>query len=455
MMLLFMSNGTDPQSIASDVTQMLETAYNSIKTDRMMPEEFEYKEIPKFTLKLNAPQLPLQTKQAHKDYNHFKEQGKKAFHCKVAKDHVPFFCFLGGVAHCLRLEVKYFGKFAKFTETLANNAPLSNCTKLQKCMQGHLNFHLSSTFLVLNGIDNLDTTEILCNTANSSTIAKVTLWELLYCLRLKSRSPLFLQLTQHPLGEVNAVILNSPEAELKAEKINQQVAAWCLNYWTEFNPGGVAFYCKLANRAFSQVLLHEVHECSWDSANQTVTSPRGQSEAADVAEFENQDWVKDILSGDSSSKKRSAKAYVNPNVAFPFKDNFYVGTTHGANTPQPPVVPPANKAAPISLRPTETSNNQTATIEILDNDTEDDFSVLTTKTQEELVALLVKSRQQIHAPTGSRVASGSGNPPGGGPVATPSRPNEGRQQTAPTNGTNSDAGGAHVDGRASNGPGGK
>jgi hypothetical protein len=34
---------------------MLETAYDSIETDGMMPEEFEYKEIPKFTLKLNAP----------------------------------------------------------------------------------------------------------------------------------------------------------------------------------------------------------------------------------------------------------------------------------------------------------------------------------------------------------------------------------------------------------------
>ncbi len=55
MMLLFVSNGTDPQSVASDVTQMLETAYDSIEMNGMMPEEFEYKEIPKFTLKLNAP----------------------------------------------------------------------------------------------------------------------------------------------------------------------------------------------------------------------------------------------------------------------------------------------------------------------------------------------------------------------------------------------------------------
>ncbi len=104
-------------------------------------------EILKFTLKLNAPWLPSQTKQTHKDYDHFKEQGKKAFHCKVAKELVPFFHFLGGYAHCLWLEVKYFGKFAKVTKTLANNTPLSDCTKLHQCMQGHLNFHLSSTSL--------------------------------------------------------------------------------------------------------------------------------------------------------------------------------------------------------------------------------------------------------------------------------------------------------------------
>ncbi len=113
MMLLFVSNDTDPQSVASDITQMLETAHDSIKTNGMMPEKFKYKEIPKFTLKLNALRLPLQTKQAHKDYNHFKEQGKKAFHCKVAKEHVPFFRFLGGFAHCLRLGVKYFWKVCK------------------------------------------------------------------------------------------------------------------------------------------------------------------------------------------------------------------------------------------------------------------------------------------------------------------------------------------------------
>jgi hypothetical protein len=41
MMLLFVNNGTNPLSISTDITQMLETANNSIKIDGMMPEEFD------------------------------------------------------------------------------------------------------------------------------------------------------------------------------------------------------------------------------------------------------------------------------------------------------------------------------------------------------------------------------------------------------------------------------
>ncbi len=83
MMLLFVSNGTNPKSIMHDVTQMLDTAFDSVDQEGMMPEEFEHKEIQKFTLKMNAPQLPSQTKGVHKAYDHAKEQGKKAYHCKV------------------------------------------------------------------------------------------------------------------------------------------------------------------------------------------------------------------------------------------------------------------------------------------------------------------------------------------------------------------------------------
>jgi hypothetical protein len=330
MMLLFVSNhGMDLTSIANNITQILDTAFDHMDLEGMMPEEFEHKEIPKFTLKLNTPCLPSQTREAHKAYDQFKEQGKKAFHCKLAKENVPYFCFLAVQAHRLKLENKYFGKFAKFTTTLENNAPLSDCMWLRRCMQGHLNYHLSSMSITITGIDHLDASEVLRNATSGKRLTKVSLRDMLYHLALEDGLPLFLHLSQRPSGEVDAVIWNTPEAETKVERINHQVAAWCINYWNDTNPGGNSFFWKLASKVFCQVLLHEVSKCTWDSATQTVTSPHAQSEMAGVAEFESQDWIQDLLQATSNPAKE--KTFVNPNMAFPFQDNFLVGTIHGTN----------------------------------------------------------------------------------------------------------------------------
>ncbi len=174
-----------------------------------------------------------------------------------------------------------------------------------------------------------------------------------------------------------------------------------------------------------------------------------------IADFERQDWVQDIVKAGAASKKENAKGYVNPNVALPFKDDFSVGTIHGANVTKPLAVPPTEMAA-LDCPPTAgTPGNQNAAIEILDDNADDDVSVLTTKMQDELVALLVKARRQIHASTGSWVASGSGIPSGSGPVAMPSPTNAGRQQTTPTNNAVSGINGAAVNEDVRNGPSGK
>ncbi len=65
MLLLFVFNSTDPQSLQHYITQMLDTASDNIDSKGMMPEEFKNKELPPFTRRLNAPWLPLQTKQVH------------------------------------------------------------------------------------------------------------------------------------------------------------------------------------------------------------------------------------------------------------------------------------------------------------------------------------------------------------------------------------------------------
>jgi hypothetical protein len=312
-------------------------------------------------------------------------------------------------------------------------------------MQGHLNYHLSSTSITITGIDHLDASEVLCNTTSSKRLTKVPLRDMLYHLSLEDSSPLFLQLSQRPSGEVDAVIPNTPEVEMKAERINHQVAAWCINYWNNANPGGNSFFRKLASKAFYQVLLHEVSKCTWDSATQMVTSPHAQSEMAAVAEFKSQDWVQDLLQATSNPAKE--KTFVNPNTAFPFQDDFLVVTIHGADT--------GTNRSTAQQAGGGKSNNKGA-IEILNNDDDDNVSSLTSKTQDKLVALLVQARRQLSsAPIGSRVASGSDTLPGIDLVVMQPQINIGGQEPTLANGVRSGTEVNNVGGIASNRLGGK
>ncbi len=102
IMLLFICNGTDQSSILSDTRQMLDLAYDDIKINGMMPEEFDNKDIPEFTLRVNVPLLPSNGKKSNnKVLNNYSNQGKKAFHFKVAKEDVSYFKYLSGHAHQL------------------------------------------------------------------------------------------------------------------------------------------------------------------------------------------------------------------------------------------------------------------------------------------------------------------------------------------------------------------
>ncbi len=409
-MLLFVCNGMDQASIISDTKQMLDTALDDIVQHGMLPEEFKNRDIPHFMIRLNVPCLLAETKSSNnKGYDHYKEHGKKAFHFKVAKEEINYFRYLSAHAHRMRLDVKYFGKFVKYTAKLGNTAPLSDCTLLRRCIQGHLNYHISSTNITLNGIDMLDASEYLKNPAGK-TIVQLTLRDLLYRITLESKAPLFLQLSQRTSGEVDAVIPNTAEAELLAERINIQIAAWCHFYWKESNPGAKRFYRKLSDRAFSQVLLHKIGKCTWDSHTKAVTSPSARLEMSAIAEFEQQDWVK-LLSQDDGAVPPK-KAHVNPNVAFPFQDNFSVGTIHGASVK---ITNQDSVAAPAA----------TDIVEIQDNN--DDVSMLTSKTtskgspEVKVGSQVASSSNLVSGPTANSTQSGtasggSNNPASAGPA---------------------------------------
>ena len=113
-----------------------------------------------------------------------------------------------------------------------------------------------------------------------------------------------------------------------------------------------------------------------------VTSPQAQIEMAAIAEFEQQDWVQQ-LTGGGKQHIGATKQHADPNVAFPFDDDFSFRTIHGANAAKQP------------------TPNAGAVVEIQDD--EDDVSILTTKTGANIQPEVVVGCQ---APPGSNPVVG-------------------------------------------------
>jgi len=147
-----------------------------------------------------------------------------------------------------------------------------------------------------------------------------------------------------------------------------------------------------------------------------VTSPQAQIEMAAIAEFEQQDWVQQ-LTGGGKQNVGATKQHVNPNVAFPFGDDFSIGTIHRANTAKQP------------------TPNAGAVVEIQDN--EDDVSILMTKTGADIQPEVVVGCQA---------------PPGSNPIVGPTAA---ATQTKTASGGSSDPTSAGPAGGAIGGPVGK
>ncbi len=143
-------------------------------------------------------------------------------------------------------------------------------------------------------------------------------------------------------------------------------------------------------------MSQEINECKWDEKTRSVTSPNLQPKLLAVIKFESQDWVKNLAQADANPPK---KQFADPNAAFPFQDNFSVGTIHGTNMKPPSKDQGTKKAKAIKIA--DNNNN---------------VSILTTKTQDKLLALLLQERQKSKSAIIRRAAFGT-NPLVSSPTA--------------------------------------
>jgi hypothetical protein len=96
---------------------------------------------------------------------------------------------------------------------------------------------------------------------------------------------------------------------------------------------------------------------------------------------------------------------MDPNTAFPFQDDFSVGTINEKN------MTPSSKDHVTDSTPNTQAIASNGVIEITDDD--NDINIPTSKTQDKLLALLLQERQKSKSIVSSWAASGSESPVSG------------------------------------------
>lgn len=341
-MLLFVYNKTEEESIIRDLQAMFKIARDVLREEDLLPSEYERPEGEEvsFAIRVNGPRIPgmrrdNKKKKKDNDFDRLQDQGKKAFHFEVAKEDIKEFSFIAEQCHRMGLDKEFFGKFAKLTACLTNNSPSSDSSLLRRCINGHLSYHMSVTSVCIDGIEDINAIAVLTNPHNNAVIASKSVRDMLYRIKLQGGGPLFLQVYQRSNGDVEAVIPNTAEAETKGEMIKRNVAAFCTFLWTDEGLPE-AFVKKLVERGMNARRIHDICKCTWDKKNQVLTTPDDRSDADAIREFENQDWVKDLVQVTNSNTTHSTKKqHVDPNAAFPFQDDFSVGTIHANKAATP------------------------------------------------------------------------------------------------------------------------
>jgi hypothetical protein len=127
-----------------------------------------------------------------------------------------------------------WGRQAHITEAAGNNTSLGELKRFIKFAQRHVNFHCSMTCDDLKGIVNLDAEVEVLSVSTGEVKGHLSLRQvLLRKFKLADGSSLIAEIHQRgPMGTVDVIVPNIPEAEAMVLMMNRYFPAFCLHYLT-------------------------------------------------------------------------------------------------------------------------------------------------------------------------------------------------------------------------------
>lgn len=159
---------------------------------------------------------------------------RRAWHIEVEKWHVDTLKRLVAAAKEADYVTHMWGCQAHISELADNDTSPGELKRYIKFAQRHINFHCSMMCDDLRGIVNLDAEATAKRTPTGEETAVSLHQVLLLKFKLADGTSLIAEVHQRgPMGTVDVIVPNIPEAEAMLLMMNQHFPAFCLHYLTE------------------------------------------------------------------------------------------------------------------------------------------------------------------------------------------------------------------------------
>ena len=303
IVLYHLYNQGSEDSIVSEGVRILTKARDEESKDTTI-DNFDFKwadtNIPEFSLALNVPNIPGQDSSKLNKMSWQMKNQRKAYHMVCDKSHTKQLQELVAIAKNRNLIAPIWGKQVKASNAIAkgfgkrDKTPSWQIQNIKSFTKHHVNFHASMTAVGFDGIWDLDKEVAIYNVTNPLRVEGwMCLRTVMYSkLKLGDGHPLLAEIHQkQAMGDVEAVVPDIEEAEMKVAMINKNVVAYLSNYLVDVGMPA-DFVTELLKASCDPSLFHNVRQCTWDKETKVLTTPEDEEKAKEEA-MQKAAWYKD------------------------------------------------------------------------------------------------------------------------------------------------------------------
>ncbi len=291
--------------------------------------------VPASSFRLNVPFIPGTKTQGISKMPRHLQNCRRHFHPEVASKDAEKVRVLIAQGKRWGIFKEKWGAHAHPTEVCTFDTISTDITRTLGTMRGSTNYNASLTCAEVHGFGDLDS-RISIRDSEGNTIqrcsGRICLTTL---LKLDDGSSAIAEVHQAIPGDVVYLVFpNIPEAEHIVNQLVRHAGGFMLNYLRDGNVDEL-FVQEFLRRFMDPAMVHEAHQCTWDSETMSIKAPGEEAEEEAAQELQNQSWFKDLVGQyeqlSTNDKAKKSRNYANAAALYDLDAEKSIKTVHKAN----------------------------------------------------------------------------------------------------------------------------